>query len=380
VNLTLLATLQKQFAQLQNQRALPFSDFMQTVLYTPEGYYNRLESPIGKYGDFITAPTLSPLFSHCLAKQYQALQIEVQLENIVEFGAGTGALAYDFIDYLEKHRITWNQYIIIEISDTLKEKQRNYLSEHLPKAVFQKISWMRLENLHVRKAMVIANEVLDAMPVNIFEITEQGIQECGVTYDGKAFHWGKVQSSSHDFNQTVSELASHYQLQSPYLSEVCLFMKPWFAQLSQALTESVIVLIDYGYPGHEYYHRDRLMGTLMCHHQHHSHPDPLIQVGEQDITAHVDFTAVAIAAENAGFDVLGYLEQSTYLLNLGLMDLAQEQLIHATNEKTQISINQSIKRLTLPHEMGELFKVMILSTHLPKIMLKPALGNKISRL
>ncbi len=345
-------------AQTKNGR-ISFNEFMHLALYTPElGYYCRTQSPIGKGGDFVTAPEISPLFSHCLARQIQDILSHLNDGNILEFGAGLGTLACEILLYLEKQNALPNHYFILELSAPLKEAQRLQLQQRCPH-LLSRVIW--LSELPTQfKGIVIANEVLDAMPVEILRLYDTHYEQAFVTYNAPHFNWHYQKIEAVSLQEQARKIAASLPteiLSNGYVTEVNTYIKPWINSLNECIQTGVIFIIDYGFLSPQYYHPDRKEGTLMCHYQHQSHSNPLIQVGEQDITAHVDFSAVMEAATEAGLETLGYAPQAHFLLSLGLLELAS----HAHDTVEQYQLAQQIKTLTLPSEMGELFKVLALA-------------------
>ncbi|MCD6046122.1 MAG: hypothetical protein K0R48_1285 [Gammaproteobacteria bacterium] len=347
-------------AQTQN-RCIPFSEFMRLALYTPElGYYCRTPLPIGKEGDFVTAPEISPLFGRCLARQLSAILTTIPESNILEFGAGLGTLACEILLYLEKENALPQHYFILELSAPLKEAQRLQLQQRCPH-LLTKVTWLN-QLPHPFKGVIIANEVLDAMPVEIIRLYKDHYEQAFVTYNASHFDWHYQKISDVDLQEKADAIAKTLApevLSAGYVTEVNPYLKPWINSVSECLQSGVIFIIDYGFLSPHYYHPDRKDGTLMCHYQHRSHSNPLIQVGEQDITAHVDFSAVIEVATQAGLKTAGYAPQAHFLLALGLLEFAS--LTHSTIEQYQLA--QQIKTLTLPSEMGELFKVLALAKH-----------------
>jgi SAM-dependent MidA family methyltransferase len=354
-----MSIIQKLHTLLDQQPELPFVEFMQLALYAPgEGYYSSGLQKLGKQGDFITAPELSPLFGKTLANQCQQIMLALESPVLFEFGAGTGALCVAILEHLAELNCLPEAYYILEVSANLRHRQQEYIQQRIPDLV-QKVIWLDRWPETPFNGVILANEVLDAMPVHRFMKTEQGIMESYITLDEqrqlKEFYKPCVNS------RLTSYIEDRLHIDTiPYLSEVNLFIDDWIANLYSMLNEGVVLLIDYGFPRHEYYHPDRNQGTLMCHYQHHSHPDPLVHPGEQDITAHVDFTHVAEAAQQTGFHVAGYTNQASFLLANGLLSF-----IHLFNDEVeQLKAKQIIKQLTQPSEMGELFKVIALNKNM----------------
>lgn len=353
--MSIIQTLQTKL----KQQVLPFVEFMQLALYAPgAGYYSAGLQKLGRQGDFITAPELSPLFGKTLANQCQQIMIALDSPSILEFGAGTGALCVAVLEQLEALNCLPETYYILEVSGDLRHRQAQLIEQKIPHLA-DRVSWLDSWPETPFNGVVLANEVLDAMPVHRFMQTEQGILESYITLD-------EHQQLEEVFKpcenpRLLDYINNRLNLETqPYLSEVNLFIDAWIANIYQILSQGVVLLIDYGFPRHEYYHPDRQQGTLMCHYQHHSHPDPLVNPGEQDITAHVDFTHVAEAAQQAGFHVAGYTNQASFLLANGLLSLVNMQ----DNELEQLKAKQAIKQLTQPSEMGELFKVIALNKNM----------------
>lgn len=351
-----MSMIQKLHKLLLQRQAIPFIEFMQLALYDPaEGYYSSGLQKLGKHGDFITAPELTPLFGKTLANQFQQVFIELESPALFEFGAGSGALCVAILEHLALHDALPETYYILEVSANLQHRQRELIAQKIPHLA-HRVTWLDRWPQTPFNGVVLANEVLDAMPVHRFIQTEQEIMESFITLDeqGQLKELFKPCQNQRLLEYINTRLAFS---KTPYLSEVNLFIDDWILNNYRMLNQGVVFLIDYGFPRHEYYHPDRNQGTLMCHYQHHSHTNPLVHPGEQDITAHVDFTHVAEAGQHAGFHIAGYTNQASFLLANGLLSL-----VHCLdNELEQVQAKQAIKQLTLPSEMGELFKVIALS-------------------
>lgn len=341
------------------QHRLTFAEFMQQVLYTPcVGYYAVGNRKFGKEGDFITAPEVSPLFSQCIAMQTKQVLEQLSEPVILEFGAGSGAMALVIMQTLAAENCLPAAYYILEISGALAQRQQQLIKEKAPE-LFPYFKWLTALPDKPINGVILANEVLDAMPVHRFHIAQQGIQEYYVVRVGnalsKSLGWSLGEPSSSILKNTIAELNLPDQVD--YSSEINLIQPAWIHSLSDCLQQGLILLLDYGYPEAEYYHPQRSSGTLKCFFQQHQHEDPLILPGIQDITAHVNFTAIARAAATAGLEVVDFTSQGSFLLNCGI-----EQRVHKIqNQLDYINAVQQLKKLTLPTEMGELFKVMALS-------------------
>ncbi len=340
--------------QIVQQGPLNFAEYMELALYHSElGYYNNSLKKFGESGDFTTAPETSDLFARCLANQIGVILNSLPNGNILEFGAGSGQLALDILLTLQSVHQLPKCYYILEISKELRTRQQQKLQVELPD-FYDQIIW--LEQLPKNfSGVVIANEVLDAMPIHCFCFKEKEILEYFVDC-----HHGKLQEKLMPANEPLLEklLATGISFTPNYHSEISLHIPIWLANLADCIFSGVVLLIDYGFPSSIYYHSERCTGTLMCHYQHYAHSNPYFWPGLQDITAHIDFTAVARTAITHGFSLTGYTTQSHFLLNCGLMEFAAKQ--QRTAEETWLT-SQAIKKLVLPSEMGELFKVMALS-------------------
>jgi len=335
---------------------LAFDRYMELALYAPGlGYYTAGARKFGEAGDFITAPEISPLFAQCLATQCGDLLQGMPQGEILEVGAGSGALAADLLLALEERGALPSRYRILDLSPDLQQRQQQTLAQRVPH-LLDRVEWLTTFPEAGFSGVVIANELLDAMPVHRFRIASGEILEQYVTWQGEQFQLIWAQPTSPHFEQRVADLLQSVDVLDDLESEINLRAAPWLSSLKDSMREGLVLLIDYGHSRAEYYHVSRNRGTLMCHYRHRAHPDPLVYPGLQDITAHVDFTAIAEAAQAAGFDVAGYTTQAYFLLGSGL-----EHLVAASDPndvETHMTLVQGIKKLTLPTEMGERFKVL----------------------
>ena len=367
------------FLHQQIQQAggwLAFSAWMHHVLYAPGlGYYAAGNTKLADAqntnatalsGDFVTAPQLTPLFGHTLARQVAEVLRETDTLEVLEFGAGSGALAHDLLTALSEMGL-YARYNILEVSADLRERQQQRLAQW-----GDRVTW--LEKLPTNFAgCVIGNELLDAMPVELFVWSEQGtVLERGVvsltsTPTTESDTFSLTQEFAFQDRPASPSLANAVRARMPalpgYTSELNLQAEAWIRDLGRWMTRGAALLIDYGFPRHEYYHPQRQRGTLMCHIQHRTHDDVFLVPGLQDITAHVDFTAIAEAAQQSGLTVLGYTSQARFLLNAGLPQLleayAQQQLDHP-DPKARAHTYAAVQKLISEAEMGELFKVIAL--------------------
>lgn len=331
-----------------------FARFMELALFAPGlGYYSAGSRKFGEAGDFVTAPEISSLFSQCLARQCAQVLAEVPEGDILEFGAGSGIMAADILKTLDELGSLPGRYYILELSADLRQRQQQTIAEQAP-VLLSRVEW--LDALPERfEGMIVANELLDAMPVRRFCIEEGMVRELYVTHAAGQLTWTTGEVEDEALRERVRSLRESGQIGEGYVSEVNLVAEQWVRGLAGFLTRGAAVLIDYGFPRHEFYHPQRNGGTLMCHYRHRSHSDPLLLLGLQDITAHVDFTAIAEAAVQAGLQVRGFTNQANFLLATGL---GEAVMAGGLDAQQQLALNNAVKKLTLPSEMGELFKVM----------------------
>lgn len=340
--------------------ALSFARFMELALYAPGlGYYSAGSRKFGAAGDFVTAPELSSLFGRCLARSAREVLEQTGGGEILEFGAGSGALAADLLLELDALGAAPERYAILEVSGELRARQRETLAARCP-GLAGRVQWLEALPGAIN-GVVLANEVLDALPVERFRKSASGgvEQACVRSADGALrWHWRPAPA---DLAAAVAAIEADVggPLPAGYTSEVCLLLGPWVRSLADVLGRGYALLIDYGYPRREYYHPQRRAGTLMCHYRHRAHDDPLMLPGLQDITAHVDFSAVAASAADAGLELAGFTSQAHYLLAGGLVDILEQS--DPADARAHLELARQAKLLTLPGEMGERFKVMGLS-------------------
>lgn len=336
--------------------AISFEQYMQAALYMPGmGYYRCGTQKFGAAGDFITAPETSPLFSQCLARFVVQTGLK---QSVLEVGAGSGILAANILQALKKQNALPGRYSILELSAELRARQQQTIERIVPD-VMDRVQW--LDDLpHDFVGVVLANELLDAMPVRRFHLEHGDLYEQYVSVDKTAFCYQDRPISDERLRQRIKQLEAQtsFARSREYLSEVNFMAEDWVRSVGERLKQAVVLLIDYGYPRNAYYHEQRNAGTLMCHYQHRAHADPLILTGLQDITAYVDFTAIADAALDAGLEVCGFTTQAHFLMNQGLLENIDAD---ADNVPEYVRATTEIKKLTLPNEMGEHFKVMALS-------------------
>jgi len=352
--------IQRYISRHQN---MPFSKFMEMALYTPQlGYYSGGLPKIGQSGDFITAPEVSPIFSRCLARQAAQVLSKLTEPNIVEFGAGQGTMAKDILLELETIQQPLHRYYIVEISADLRERQKQTFETHLSEEAIKKVVWLDKLPTTPITAVILANEVLDAMPFERIRIEPDSAQQGFVQFDEttQQFGWNYQTITDLGLQKFANQLIQHVGNVSElgYETEINLNIKPWLQSLSDILSDGAVLLVDYGYSRYEYYQPARVMGTLRCHYQHRAHNNPFFYPGLQDITAHVDFTAVAEDAFDSGFKIAGFTTQAHFLMGSGLLEMSADP---DSGIEQQIKTAQQIKTLTLPDEMGETFKAIALT-------------------
>ncbi|MBS1210610.1 MAG: hypothetical protein H6R19_3008 [Proteobacteria bacterium] len=351
---------------------LSFARFMELALFTPGlGYYSGGSHKFGPDGDFVTAPEISPLFGRALAAQVQQI-VAASAPQIIEVGAGTGLLACDLLCALEALDCLPEHYDIIELSGELRVRQADTLREKVPHLA-GRVRW--LDALPDAFAgCIIANEVLDVMPVQLVVWRDGAIFERGVVLDAAGdFAW-QDQPAEGRLLAAAQALPVEMPEEGEYLSEIGLAAQAWVAEWAPRLTQGALILIDYGYPQAEYYLPSRSSGTLQCYFRHRAHPDVLLWPGLNDITAFVDFTAVADAAFAAGLSVMGYTSQARFLTDCGLLELLSQ--IGPTDEAPYLRAARAALRLVAPHEMGELFKVLMLGRNLELPLLGMRTGER----
>ncbi|AWI77251.1 hypothetical protein CEW83_20105 [Parazoarcus communis] len=358
---------------------MPFSRYMELALYAPGlGYYSGGARKFGPGGDFITAPELTPLFGQALASQVEQV-MQLSAMQVIEVGAGTGLLAADLLLELERRGALPLSYGILELSAELRERQFDTLAQRAPHLA-ARVQW--LDALPAQfSGVVVANEVLDVMPVHLVVSRADGVFERGVVLTeseyGAVFRWGDSPAEG-----AVLEAARALELPAPaegeYLTEINLAGQAWMASWADRLQQGAMLLIDYGYPRAEYYLPSRSNGTLLCYYRHHAHADPFLWPGLNDITEFVDFTAMAESAYDAGLEVLGYTSQAQFLFNCGVLDCLARRGPEGSADYVRAA--RAAQRLTTPQEMGELFKVLAVGRGIDVPLLGFARGDRLHTL
>jgi SAM-dependent MidA family methyltransferase len=356
---------------------IDFATFMHITLYTPGlGYYSggsvKFADSIKGGGDFVTAPQISPLFTRTFARQAAQIMLETQ-GSILELGAGTGKLAADLLLELQRLDQLPAQYYILEVSDYLRQIQLETMQALLPVELFKRVVW--LDTLPTDfVGLIFGNEVLDAIPVHLIYQSQQGWFERGIVFEDtpeqQGFNWQDKPLA--DLN-LIKDVSAH-SLPNDYLTEVCLAANGLIASLAQSLKQGVILMLDYGFGAPEYYHPQRNTGTLMCHYRHQVHSNPLVNIGLQDVTAHVNFTAIAETGLANGLSLTGYCNQASFLMNCGILEILSET--SPNDIAGYMPQAAAAQKLLSPAEMGELFKVIVLSKGISSDLIGFKSGDK----
>ena len=337
---------------------LTFERFMELALYAPGlGYYSAGSWKLGSGGDFVTAPEVSELFGRCIAEQCAEVLRATRGGEILELGAGTGALAATILAALDAGGVLPERYAILEVSGDLAARQRARL-EALPPRLRTRVVWLERLPATPLRGVILANEVADALPVRRFGLRDGTVRELGVALSAS----GELRSTEGPPDAPLAAACATllgtlpHSLPEGYTSELNLRVGPWIAALGERLERGVVLLFDYGLPRSHYYHPQRVTGTLRCHFRQRAHDDPFINLGVQDITAWVDFTRVAEAATLAGLEVSGFATQAAFLLALGI----EGAVALAPDAVSRARLAGEARRLLMPEEMGEAFKAMAL--------------------
>ncbi|MEO8629327.1 MAG: SAM-dependent methyltransferase [Betaproteobacteria bacterium] len=339
--------------EIQRSGWITFARYMDLALYAPGlGYYSGGSTKFGGAGDFVTAPEISPLFSQLLACQV-AQVLRVTGGDVLELGAGSGRMAADVLASLDEMEQLPRRYLILEVSAELRARQQERLAE-LPHHLRERVHWIdALPDTF--SGVGLANEVLDALPTHVVAWEDEHIFERGVGCQNRTLVWEQRELAAGPLRTRALEIHAA----SPYISEINLNAPALVRSLAAMLQQGVLLFIDYGFGAAELYHPQRSQGTLMCHFRHRAHDDPFNLPGLQDITSHVDFSAIAHAGVAAGMDLLGYTTQAQFLINLGITDLLAQT--PATDVVTYAPLAGQAHKLLSPAEMGELFKVIALA-------------------
>ena len=356
---------------------LPFSQYMERCLYAPGlGYYSAGRTKFGAAGDFVTAPELGDLFACCVINAVQpTLAALGHQADFLELGGGSGAFAESALRALDASGSLPRRYLILEPSADLRERQRERLQANLGADINARVHWLDRPPEQDWQGVLFANEVIDALPATRFSMLGGEVYEEFVALDGE----GRLRRIDRPADALVGGAVRHIErdlgtdFADGYRSEILPQLPYWIQAVARSLTAGIMLFIDYGYIRREFYLPERDDGTLMAHYRHHAHNDPLYLPGLNDLTASVDFTALAEAGNSAGFDVAAYLPQAQFLIGAGLQEVFAEAQAQVTDEHGSYRLAQQVKKLMLPDQMGERFQAMLLVRGLDTLVLPPDL-------
>lgn len=354
-----------------SQGWISFDRFMEFALYDPEfGYYNGTLRKFGEKGDFVTASEISSFFAKTMCIQFEEIFLSLD-KNIIEIGAGSGKFALEVIQSLDSKKI--DHYFILEISHSLRKHQYELLIKNLPPHLFRKVQWIdKIPQEY--NGIIFCNELLDALPIDLIKKSSGIPYQKGVGLENDLFIWK---------DKAIKDLSiyDHINLESlpdNYLAEDAIHIKSWINNISESISKGVVIIIDYGFNHSEYFHEQRSQGTLMCHFKHHAHDNPLIQVGIQDITSHVNFSYVAREASSKGLHINGFISQANFLINCGILDLLEK--VNIEDSVLYMKSVSEIQKLLSPSEMGDLFKVMTIEKNIDINLVGLKNNNKVTTL
>jgi len=338
--------------EIRDRGPIPFSRYMEMALYQPGlGYYSAGLHKLGAAGDFVTSPELGSLFAGCLVRQIEEISQCLGEYDILEIGAGSGHLAADILQLLDKGLLP-GRYMILDRSADLRQVQREHLSSVAP-GLLDRVEWLDHPPDRPWRGVLLANEVIDALVIERFQVANSGLKQLCVGEQDGGFAWVDRPAPGEMVN---SFEALGVDFPANYRSELSLQLFPWLQAMTASMQQGLALFIDYGYPRREYYLQERNDGTLICHYRHRAHDDVFLWPGLQDITAFVDFTLLAEAADQCGLQVEGYTSQAMFLFGCGLDQVLAAQT--AVSADGGMALNTQTRQLTLPGMMGERFQVM----------------------
>jgi len=349
-----LALTEKIKQRITQYNTISFAEFMNMALYEPGlGYYSSGTQKFGEQGDFVTSPELGDLFAKCLAKQFKQVLSDLESPVIMELGAGTGQFCFDCLQELEQINCLPKKYYILEVSADLQQRQKQKIKS-LPQNLIDLVVWIQKPPAENYNGVIFANEVIDALPVEVFKYKNQQFEQLRIGYETS------FKKSWTQFSRSLEDeiLEKNLDLGEGYESEFIPYLSDWLKTISHGLNKGAVICIDYGYERSSYYHPQRNQGTLVCHFQHQANFDYFENIGIQDITAFVDFTAVAEAADKCALSVDGYTSQSHFLMSLEIQNKLGDSEYDFEDYYKKTT---EMKKLTMPNEMGEKFKVMALT-------------------
>ena len=362
--------------QIAARGPMPFSQYMERCLYAPGlGYYSAGKTKFGEAGDFVTAPELGDLFARCVINAVRpVMAMTGDAADFLELGGGSGAFAEAALRSFADNGVLPYRYRILEPSADLRERQRERLAAALPAELAERVEWMDRPPEENWRGVLFANEVIDALPATRFVMRRGEVYEEYVALDGD----GKLLRVDRPADVLVSGAVRHVErslgrkFEDGYRSEILPQLPYWIQAIAGSLEAGLMLFIDYGYVRREFYLPERQDGTLMAHYRHRAHSDPLYLPGLNDLTASVDFTALAEAGNSAGFDVAAYLPQAQFLIAAGLQQVF-EQAYELGDDVTRLHLAQQVRKLTLPDQMGERFQAMLFAKGLVALPLSAEL-------
>ena len=340
---------------------ISFEEFIDFVMYKPGlGYYSAGAEKIGHSGDFTTAPEISKLFGMALANQITPILDHYQSPSIIEIGAGTGKLAFDIMTQLNDYQVNFDRYYILELSADLKQRQQSLLS-HLPAKTLNKIVWLDSIPMDSIDGVIIANEVIDALPFTRFKTQNGQVYELGISFeDNQLIEQPRLADEM--LSNTVASIAKKIGMRfhDGYTSEIRINFGNWFRTIESMLSSGSMFFVDYGYSRQEYYDEERTNGSMICHYKNVAHENPLSNLGIQDISASVDFSLLADVAFQQNIEVGFFTSQSDFLINAEILGVIESVI----DEGLKMRLTQEVKQLLLPNQMGEIFKCMLLNKNI----------------
>jgi SAM-dependent MidA family methyltransferase len=363
--------------QIAARGPMPFSQYMERCLYAPGlGYYSAGKTKFGEAGDFVTAPELGDLFARCIAQLMQpVLAVLGDEADFLELGGGSGAFAEAVLLAFIEGGTLPRRYLILEPSADLRERQRERLSAALPADVFARVAWIDRPPEESWRGVLFANEVIDALPTTRFMMRHGEVYEEHIALDGD----GRLLRVDRPADALVAGAVRHVErdlgreFDDGYRSEILPQLPYWIQAIAGSLEVGLMLFIDYGYVRREFYLPERQDGTLMAHYRHRAHSDPLYLPGLNDLTASVDFTALAEAGNSAGFGVAAYVPQAQFLIAAGLQQVFEQAYEQAADDVVRYDLAQQVKKLTLPDQMGERFQAMLFARSMPALPVPEAL-------
>lgn len=350
--------LDRLIQSVKQNKTIGFDEFLEIVLYDSEyGYYRNSNAIFGEQGDFVTAPTRSSLFSMTIARQCMQVLGGISKGNIIEFGPGNGELAKDVLLYLKKYSALPDHYYLVETSSTLQQRQKKLLEEFIPDYL-PNIHWVNQQQLMDFTGVVIANEMVDALPFKRIQFNDEKIYELKVAHEDDSFVWTKLNIDSEIEKYIEKYIPNDVLNRRNFQTEIHLEYEPFLKQLSQTMKQGVLLIMDYGSIQKDYYAYDKSNGSMRCFFEHTVHDNPFVNIGLQDITCDVEFSALTNLAFENKFDILGYTTQANFLIGNDIQSIYNERLLNS--EAAEIELNSEFKSLVMPDEMGERFKVLAL--------------------